>query len=144
MGLAKLNTFERIILKAHMVLFASVLIAGFITVLCVPSFQCLGLVFRWVWNLCHLYCLPIKSLDHCLHLPNPKSKRITLHILFHLSISFYIHHTHGVKDFRYFVISITTKRVKLYLKVPVWLTNMKQKSNLLKTAFFFKQCTVYI
>lgn len=86
--LAKLSTCNTIILKAHMVLFASVLIAGFITVLCVPSFQCLRLVFRWVWNLCLLYCLPIKSLDHCLYLPNPKSKCITLHILFHLSIFF--------------------------------------------------------
>lgn len=125
-----------------MVLFASVLIAGFITVLCVPSFQCLGLVFRWVWNLCLLYCLPLKSLDHCLHLPNPKSKHITLHILFHLSISFYTHHTHGVKDFRYFVISITTKRVKLYLKL--WLTNMKQRSNLLLESFVFSNQVQYI
>lgn len=123
-----------------MVLFASVLIAGFITVLCVPSFQCLGLVFRWVWNLCHLYCLPLKSLDHCLHLPNPKSKHITLCILFYWSTFWF--HTHGVKDFRYFVISITTKKVKLYLKL--WLTNMKQRSNLLlESFFFFKSSTVY-
>lgn len=123
-----------------MVLFASVLIAGFITVLCVPSFQCLGLVFRWVWNLCLLYCLPIKSLDHCLHLPNPKSKRITLHILFYWSTFWF--YTHRVKDFRYFVISITTKRVKLYLKL--WLTNMKQRSNLLLESFFCSNQVQYI
>lgn len=123
-----------------MVLFASVLIAGFITVLCVPSFQCLGLVFRWVWNLCLLYCLPLKSLDHCLHLPNPKSKHITLCILFYWSTFWF--KTHGVEDFRYFVISITTKRVKLYLKL--WLTNMKQRSNLLlESFFFFKSSTIY-
>lgn len=125
-----------------MVLFASVLIAGFITVLCVPSFQCLGLVFRWVWNLCLLYCLPIKSLDHCLNLPNPKSKHITLCILFYWSTFWF--HTHGVKDFRYFVISITgtTKRVKLYLKL--WLTNMKQRSNLLLESFVFSNQVQYI
>lgn len=94
--LAKLSTCNTIILKAHMVLFASVLIAGFITVLCVPSFQCLGLVFRWVWNLCQLYCLPLKSLDHCLHLPNPKSKCITVCTVnfFLLKYCIFWYHTH--------------------------------------------------